>query len=108
MSMDDDSSASGRRLAFRRIESCADFARFLAELKEDVIESREHWENRTLEDYFDSMASWTETMCELQGSPVDQSWADAWSEIGHVPPFVPNDVPWHFIARLLSAPKIWE
>jgi len=109
MSSGDEVSSYGvRRLEFQQIDSCDAFLRFLRELREDLALSRSDWENWTLDGYLEAMAAWTEAMCERSSSPIDETWASAWRDLGRVPPYVPEDVDWHFIARMLAAPKSYE
>jgi hypothetical protein len=95
-----------RRLEFQPIDSCDDLVRFMAELVEDLRGGE--WEHLTLTGYLGAIARWLADMCEHSGSPPDEHWTAAWEGFGEVPPYVPEGVPWHFIARMLAAPASFE
>lgn len=45
-----------------------DFIQFINNLKMDFIENKEHWENKTIEDYLDAMSRYVE---DIQGYYVN-------------------------------------
>jgi hypothetical protein len=102
------SDAPEGRLEFQKIDSAESFLTFMRELLEDLRSHPRDWENLTLDGYLEAMAAWTEAMCERRNDPIDPRWANAWRGLGHVPPYVPDNVDWHFIARMLAAPKSYE
>ncbi|WP_426453013.1 DUF7660 family protein [Paenibacillus sp. S-38] len=69
----------------RQVQSKEDLIRFLVELRKDLSEQPEGWENRTLDGHFEAMEAW------LTDSEA-----------------VPSDPTWQTIADLLLAARIYE
>jgi hypothetical protein len=66
------------------------------------------WQHSTLDGYLEAIGRWLVEMCEQSSTPPDKYWIDAWEGFDVIPPYVPQDVPWHFIARMLVAPASFE
>ncbi|MBO9728554.1 MAG: hypothetical protein J7623_07955 [Chitinophaga sp.] len=75
------------------INTKADFIRFIGLLIEDLKNNPTEWENKTLPDFLDAMANWTEDM-------------DGYYINHHLP--VPTTVNWQVFANILAAARIYE
>jgi hypothetical protein len=69
-------------------QSKEEFIAFLAEMRADLKENPDSWENPTLGSFLEAMQAWTS----------DSRYLDHF----------PSDVIWHAFAALLSAAKVYE
>lgn len=70
-----------------------DLVVFVNNLRLNLINSPEEWENRTLESFLEAMASWVD---DMDGYYINK---------GETPPAVPT---WQTIADILLGAKIYE
>lgn len=75
------------------INSREDFVSFVELLFSNLKNNPEEWENKTLPDYLESMASWTEDM-------------DGYYQNMGLP--MPENINWKVFANILIAAKMYE
>lgn len=75
------------------IKSKADFVEFVESLAEDLRSSPEEWENKTLLQFLEAIANWTEDM-------------EGYYANNNLP--TPENVNWKVMADILAAAKIYE
>ncbi len=75
------------------IKTKEDFISFLNELSNDKTAKDDKWENKSLEDYLDSIARWVE---DMDGYYHNTNRT------------IPENINWQFIAELLYVGKIYE
>lgn len=70
-----------------------DFLYFMKKLKEDIQYNEKEWENKEIQSYLESIASWVESMDGF------------YLNTGLV---MPTNIDWQFIATLFYVGKIYE
>ena len=75
------------------VNSKSDFVRFVEELRADLLEKPDAWENPTLERFLEAMAAWV--------AASDNYYRNTGR------PF-PDDVNWGFFAEVLAVARIYE
>lgn len=75
------------------VKSREDLIEFVYHLKKDLLANQEQWENISLEDYLDAIASWTEDM-------------DGYYKYTNQP--IPTQPSWKTIADILYAASMYE
>lgn len=75
------------------IESKSDFISFVELLVQNLRDNPEEWENKTLPDFLQAVASWTEDM-------------EGYYENNDIP--LPEHINWRVIADILVAAKMYE
>jgi len=76
-----------------RIGSKADLAEFVRNLREDLREHPEKWENASLEDFLESMAAWIE---DMDGYYLNRGES------------VPERPTWKTVADILMGAKVYS
>lgn len=77
----------------KKVETKDNFVTFIDLLISDYKNNREEWENKTLEEYLESMKSWLE----------DMEWY-----YKNTSQYMPDDINWNFFANVLYSGKIYE
>ncbi len=75
------------------INSKADFVGFVELLVEDLKNNPAKWRNKTLPEFLEAMANWTE---DMEGYYINNNLS------------IPNNVNWKVIADILIAAKMYE
>ncbi|PTT03460.1 hypothetical protein DBR11_02155 [Pedobacter sp. HMWF019] len=75
------------------IRTKADFVNFIHFLLEDLKSNSEDWENKTLPEYLEAIASWTD---DMEGYYVNDNLP------------IPDNVDWKVFADILVAAKMYE
>ena len=75
------------------INSKDDFIGFVEFLSEDLKNNPEEWENKTLSDYLEAIASWTE---DMEGYYINNNLP------------IPENINWKVFANILIAAKMYE
>ena len=75
------------------IKTKSDFINFVELLLENLKNNPEEWENKTLPNFLDAIASWTEDM-------------DGYYINNNLP--IPENIDWKVFANILAAAKIYE
>lgn len=69
------------------------FVDFLTLLRADFHENGTQWKNRNLSDYLEAMQAWT---ADMEGYYMNTGQP------------IPDNVPWHILADILRAARIYE
>jgi hypothetical protein len=80
-------------LEIKNVKTKEDFIKFLGMLAEDKKSNIEEWENKSIEDYLESIKSWIEDMEGYYKNNNIQA---------------PKNIDWNFIANILYVGKIYE
>ena len=75
------------------IKSKADFVNFVEFLAEDSKINPQEWENKTVSDFLEAMASWTQ---DMEGYYINHNLP------------IPENVNWKVMAEILTAAKVYE
>lgn len=75
------------------IKTKSDFINFVELLLENLKSNPEEWENKTLPNFLEAIASWTEDM-------------DGYYKNNNLP--IPENIDWKVFANILAAAKIYE
>ncbi len=75
------------------IKSKTDFIGFVELLLEDLRSNPEEWENKTLPDFLEAVASWTE---DMEGYYINNNLP------------IPENINWKVFADIFAAAKIYE
>jgi len=75
------------------IKTKADFISFIHFLLEDLKNNSEDWENKTLPEYLETIASWTD---DMEGYYINNDLP------------IPENVDWKVFADILLAAKMYE
>jgi len=75
------------------VKTKADFISFIHFLLQDLKSNSEDWENKTLPEYLEAIASWTD---DMEGYYVNNNLP------------IPDNVDWKVFADILVAAKMYE
>lgn len=76
-----------------KIKNKDDFINFVRELSKDFKNNSESWENKSVDEFLESLAAWVE---DMDGYYLNKEEAE------------PSDVDWTVFAVILTGAKIYE
>ncbi len=78
---------------YENIKTKEDFLKFIEELRKDLRENKDKWENLTLEDYLEAL--------EAYAKDIDSAYKNQGKE-------APENVNWNYFADILKGASIYE